>query len=369
MKATNIKVSRDKVRWEAEVLAEIPAEAMATYREEALKEIQKEAKLDGFRPGKAPLERILQIYGEGAVMRAAAERAIQSELPEILAKEQLPVVETPKVTTDTPESGKPLKFTARAALAPEIKLADHTKIAEAVRTEKEDTSVSDTEHAEALTHLRRERARIDKVEAGTEPAKAAEESRSMKEEELPALDDAFVQSLGYESAEAFSTALRENIKTEKELRAQEKRRAAILDRLAGESTISYPAILKEFELDEMEARFKDDLARGGYTFEAFLTEQKKSREELRASWEAAADKRAKVRLVLGEVARQEHIEPDEASLAHELEHAKQHYPQADAETLRVHIAHALRNEMVIRFLESGKKEPLPAHDHDHSHEH
>ena len=130
------------------------------------------ARCDGFRQGKAPVERILQIYGEGPVLRRAAEIAIQEELPAILAKENLPIVETPRVTTDTPEADKPLTFTARAALAPEVKLPDYVKIAEKHRNAKETTSVTDEEHKEALTHLRRERARIDKVEAGSEPAKA-----------------------------------------------------------------------------------------------------------------------------------------------------------------------------------------------------
>src|ERR1700691_4535793 len=101
--ATNVKISRDDKRWEAEIRAEIPAEALSKYREEALKEIQRDAKIDGFRPGKAPIERIIQIYGEPTILRNAAEHAIQHELPELLAEKELPVVETPRVTTDTPE--------------------------------------------------------------------------------------------------------------------------------------------------------------------------------------------------------------------------------------------------------------------------
>src|SRR5580700_343537 len=107
--ATNVKVSRDEKRWEAEITAELPAEVLLKYREEALREMQKDAKLDGFRPGKAPIDRIIQIYGEPTILRHAAQHAIQHELPEILAAQQLPVVETPRVTTDAPESGKPLK--------------------------------------------------------------------------------------------------------------------------------------------------------------------------------------------------------------------------------------------------------------------
>src|SRR5665213_715762 len=156
--ASNIKVSRDKERWEVEVSAEISPEALLKYREEALKEMQRTAKLDGFRPGKAPIDRIVQIYGEPTILRHAAEHAIQHELPEILAKENLPIVETPRVSTDAPESGKPLKFTARAALAPEVELADYKKIA-TKHSKKGDSSVSEEEHTQALIHLRRERAR------------------------------------------------------------------------------------------------------------------------------------------------------------------------------------------------------------------
>lgn len=365
--AQNVKVERDEKAWEAVVSAEISAEGLAHYREEALKEIQKNAKLDGFRPGKAPLDRIISIYGEAQVMRHAAEHAIQHELPELLAKEQVAIVEAPKVTTDTPESGKPMRFTARAALAPKIVLADYKAIAARVMAGKEDTSVTDEEHTQAMTHIRRERARIDKMEAGAEPAKAAEESKALKDEELPALDDAFVQSLGYADAAAFSEALRKNIQTEKEMRASEKRRSAILDELVKDSSISYPASLREFELDDMEARVKDDLSRINQTFDAYLAEIKKTREEIRASWGEAADKRAKVRLILGEIARKELIEPDEKALAHEVEHAREHYPQADPDALRAHIAHAMRNEATLRFLE-GNTEKVGHTADTHTHE-
>src|SRR5580693_2684672 len=251
--ATNIKVSRDEKRWEAEVSAEIPAETLLKYREEALKEIQRDAKLDGFRQGKAPIERIVQIYGEPTILRHAAEHAIQHELPEILAAENVPVVEAPKVSIDPPESGKPLKFSAKAPLAPEIKLADYKKIA-SDNPKKEEANVSDEEHAQALTHIRRERARIDRIEQGLDPQKAAEEAKALADADLPALDDLFVQSVGYENAEKFSTVLRENIKNEKELQEIQKRRAAILDQLVKDSTVRYPVVLLDYELDDMEAR-------------------------------------------------------------------------------------------------------------------
>jgi FKBP-type peptidyl-prolyl cis-trans isomerase (trigger factor) len=367
MQLVNTQVTRDTDAWEAEIKAEIPAELLASYRDTALKEIQKTAKLDGFREGKAPVDRILQVYGEAAVMRHAAQMAIEGELPLLLAKESLPIVEAPRVTTDTPEQGKSLVFTARAALAPDIKTGDYKAIAERIRATGEDTSVSDAEHAEALLHLRRERARIEKLEAGAEPAKAVEESKSMKEEELPAIDDAFVQSLGYADTAAFTDALRTNIASEKENRAREKKRAAILDELVSVSTVSYPKSLLDYELQDIEARLKDDLSRMGQTIEGYLVQMKKTREELVASWKEPAEKRVKVRLILSDIARTESIEPSEENVLHELEHAKQHYPDADPVNLRANIAHAMRNEMTLRFLETGTVEQLPLQKHDHAH--
>src|SRR3990167_2835592 len=119
-KLANVKVARDDAAWEAEIKAEIPAELLAHYRTETLKEIKKTAKLDGFRPGKAPAEQIIKVYGESAILREAVERAIQHELPELLAAQKLMIIESPRVTTDAPGTGKPLTFTARAALAPSV---------------------------------------------------------------------------------------------------------------------------------------------------------------------------------------------------------------------------------------------------------
>lgn len=365
-KLQNVKVSRDDKAWEIEVKAEIPAEALVYYRGAALKEIQKTAKLDGFRPGKAPLDRIVQVYGEATILREAVQTAIQLELPELLAAEKVLIIESPRVTTDAPETGKAVTFTARAALAPSIELPDYKKIAKKHVDAKEAVVVTDEEHMQALTHLRRERARIDKIEAGTDAQKAAEESRAADVKDLPELDDAFVQSLGYESAEKFTQVLRANIVTEKEMQAKERVRALILDELVKDAKISYPAALREYELDDMEARLKDDLTRVGQTLEAYLAQTKKTLEQIRTEWKDAADKRAKVRLILAEVARKESIEPEEKALEHELEHAKKHYAQADPIALRAHIAHAMRNDATLRMLE-GDTTPVQHSREGHNH--
>lgn len=352
MSYQNVKVARDDKAWEIEVQAEITAESLERYRDEALAELQRTAKLDGFRPGHAPLDRITEIYGEPALLRLAAERAIAQELPEILAKEGVLVIEAPRVQTAAPESGKPLSFTARAPRIPEVKLPDWKKIAQKHNEKKEEVTITDEEHADALVHIRRERARIEKIEAGEEAVAAAEAAKAIAEGELPPLDDAFAKSIGYESAEKFSEAVRTNMKSEKEVQARQTRRSGILDDLVKKSTVHYPALLRTYELDDMEARLSDDLSRMGATFDTYLAQVKKTRDEIRKEWDEPADKRAKIRLILNELARTEHVAVDEATVASELEHAKKLYPQSKEEDLRAGIAHAMRNEKVLEMLES-----------------
>lgn len=349
--AKNVHVSRDDANWEIVVQAELPAEVIQKYRAEALKQIGKSAQVPGFRQGHVPEAVLIKRYGESAILNEAAELAVKSELPEILAAEKANIVEAPRVSVETPALDSPLKFTARAPLAPEIQLSDYRSIANALNAKKETVTVTDDEHRDTEIHLRRERARIEKIESGVAPDKAAEEAGKADEKDLPALDETFVKSLGYEGAEDFSHKLRSQIKNEKELQAKNKYRAEILETLVKGSTISYPTILKEYELDEMESRITADLQRMGKTLEAYLTETKKTREGIRLEWKEAADKRAKIRLVLAEIARKENIEVDEAKLTHEVEHAKKHNPNARPDIIRAHIAHAMRNEKVLEWLE------------------
>lgn len=345
-------VSRDEKAWEAEVKAEILADELEMYRTQALKEIQKNATIAGFRPGHAPESEIVRVYGEQPILRRAAEMAIQHALPEILAAEKLPIVETPRVTTEPPESGKQLSFIARAALAPEIELPDYKAIAKKFPKSAEPPTVSDEEHAQALTHLKRERTRIEFVEKGKNPAEAAEEARKMEEKDLPALDDEFAKSIGYETADAFHKTVRENMQTEKTRVEAEKRRASILDELLKETAIRYPIMLREYELDDIEARLSHDLSRAGSSMEALLNDAKKTREQLREEWKDAADKRARTRLILSEIARKEGIGPRSEDVARELESAKKYVKDANEGSLRAHIAHAMRNEATLQFLES-----------------
>jgi FKBP-type peptidyl-prolyl cis-trans isomerase (trigger factor) len=351
-------VTKDEKNWELVLKGEIAADSIGEHRLHVIDELKRSVTLDGFRQGKAPEAAVVKAVGEDEILRRTIEHAVQHELPEMLAKENANIVAAPRVTVEKAPSSfpasEPIVFTARAPLAAEVKLPEYTKIAKKHNEKKEEVTVTDEEHTQTLNHLKRERARITKVELGLPPAEAQAEAQKMEEKDLPALDDEFVKSLGYESLEKFFDVVRTNIKNEKEMAATEKRRAAMLDELIEKSDVKYPRLLLEYELDDMEARLKGDLENLRVSFDKYLAEVKKTEEELRKEWEPAADKRAKMRLILAHIAMAEKIDADKERLEREIKHAKEHYPQADDQSLHAHILHALRNEAVISFLEQQK---------------
>jgi len=349
---TDVTITKDEARWEAEIKASIPVEVLAHERSHVMKDLIRTTELKGFRKGHAPESEIVRAYGEEHIMERTAEHAVRHHLPEILAAHEVNVVDTPRVAIEKLEAGKPLAFVARAPLAPSIDLGDYASIAAKANTKRETANVTDDEFKDAETHFRRERMRMTAIESGSEPQAAAEAARAHAVDDLPALDDAFVQTLGLKDVSEFSEKVRAQIQHEKQMQADSKHRTMLIDELIKASKISYPAVLKDYELDDMEARLKDDLARLGQTFEAYLAETKKTVEELRASWSDAADKRVKMRLVLAEIARREQIEADANAMERELAVAKRHYPDTDEAMLRTHIAHALKNDATLSWLET-----------------
>lgn len=348
-------ITRDEKNWELVVKAEIAPAAIDEHRKHVIAHFVKDAKLDGFRPGKAPEAAVIKAVGDAAILRETIEHSIQHDLPEILAGESVNIVSSPKVMVEKAPTSlpatEPIIFSARAPLAPEVKLPDYKEIAKKHTGKKEEVTVTDEEHTQTMTHLRRERARITKVELGLPAEEAMKEAQAMEEKDLPSLDEEFLKSIGFESLEKFSESVRTNIKNEKELQATEKRRAAMLDDLIEKSTVNYPRLLLDYEIDDMMARLQQDLANMGIPFEKYLAELKKTEEDVRKDSEPTADKRAKMRLVLSHIAIAEKLDADPARLEKEFTHAKQHYPNADDANLRAHIHHALRNEAVITFLE------------------
>lgn len=117
----------------------------------ALKELQKEVKIAGFRPGKIPLDVLIEKVGAAVIERETLNHAIPLLYTEAVKNKELKVISRPTVKI---ESTTPFKFVAQVAVLPEVKLGDYKKI----KIKKEKTELGKQELEDFLKHLRKRHA-------------------------------------------------------------------------------------------------------------------------------------------------------------------------------------------------------------------
>lgn len=100
----------------------VPDEGIDQEIETRLKTLTRNAKIEGFRPGKVPLGVVKRRYG-GQVRDEVVGEVLQSSFTEALIQEKLRLAGTPDIETHGYVPGKGLEYTARFEVYPEITLA------------------------------------------------------------------------------------------------------------------------------------------------------------------------------------------------------------------------------------------------------
>jgi len=155
-----------------EVHVEVPADAVQDKVNSIYKRISNEAKLPGFRKGKAPLDAIKKQY-----KTAVREELVQHELPEYfraaLIEQKIDPVAQPQITHLQFEEGTPLKFVATVEIKPEFKLKNY----KGLKIKKDKTEVKEADVDKALDGMRDQLAQFIPVE-----------DRAAKEDDLVVID-------------------------------------------------------------------------------------------------------------------------------------------------------------------------------------
>lgn len=155
-----------------EVHVEIPAEAVQTKVDVIYQRISQQAKLPGFRKGKAPLDVIRKQYKS-----TVREEMVHHELPEffraVLMDQKIDPVAQPQITHLQFEEGSPLKFVAMVEIKPEFQLKNY----KGIKVKKEKIGVQEEEVDKALESLREQGAQFLPVD-----------DRPAKEDDLAVID-------------------------------------------------------------------------------------------------------------------------------------------------------------------------------------
>ncbi len=131
----------------------VPVETVRVAEDKAAKKYATQARLPGFRPGKAPAAIVRKKFGE-AIRQAALETLVQDAFKEVMEREQLQPASQPHVHDLHFDEGKPLTFELHVEVRPEVKL-DRTSGFHVKRPEK---NVGETQLTEQLDTLRDQRA-------------------------------------------------------------------------------------------------------------------------------------------------------------------------------------------------------------------
>ncbi len=130
----------------------VPSERVEVLVTEKIKQTAKQAKINGFRPGKVPLREVKRRFGAGIRQEVSSEM-IQSTYGEALQKEDINPAGTPKIEEVNIEEGKDLEYTAVFEVFPEIEVSG----LESIEVERLSSSIEEADLEKMIDTLREQR--------------------------------------------------------------------------------------------------------------------------------------------------------------------------------------------------------------------
>ena len=132
---------------QVKLTAEFEPEVTEKYKHQAARKIAKEAKIPGFRPGKAPYDVVRRLYGEKLIEEQAVELLVDDLYPQILKEAGVEPAGAGQLENII--SMDPPKFSFIVPLAPEVKLADYHEM----RQDYTPESVTDEDVSKVFRNL------------------------------------------------------------------------------------------------------------------------------------------------------------------------------------------------------------------------
>jgi trigger factor len=126
MKVTKNNLEKSQI----ELIVELSAEEFTPYLEKGAQKIAEQVKIEGFRPGKAPLDVVKQKVGEMPIMEEAANIAIKKTIDDIIDEHTMdrPAVGQPQVEITKIAPGNPMEFKITVAIMPTVALGDYKNL-------------------------------------------------------------------------------------------------------------------------------------------------------------------------------------------------------------------------------------------------
>lgn len=344
------------------------------------------AKIPGFRPGKAPRAILERRVSKEAVYERALESLLSEAYQEALEASGIRPIARPQIDVQGIVEGKPLHFTARVEIVPEIRLGPYRDL----RVSREDVEVSEEDVDRTLEAMRSRYAQLvskdraaeggdfvlvrveeapegtarlvpgrevllelgapdtpadlgsaligkrrdDTVEVGNEQGPVRVTVVDVRVREMPPLDDAFAQMASdRQTLSELRAEIRARLDADAAKRAQLLYEEKVIAALVDGSECDVPETMVQAEIHALLDDLAEELRRRGLTLERYLELSGKTVEQLHDERRPIADRRVRARLALDAVAAAESLEPSEQDLLEEVENLADGMPE-DVERVR-----------------------------------
>jgi len=382
VKSTVETLSPTRVR----LAIEVPFDELQPSLQKAYREIGSQVNIPGFRKGKVPTAVIDQRIGRSTILTEAVQDTIPIQLRAAVIEHEVRMLGRPEVDITDFADGQPLKFTAEVDVRPEITLPDPATVEVTVdpvvvADEDIDARIRSLQLRFAtLKTVERPAADGDFVQIdlaatvdGTElpggsttnfsyevgsaslfpglddalvgmssgdagsfsspltagdyagqDAEIAVTLRSVKEREMPAVDDDFAQLASeFDTVDELRADLANGIGRVKKMEQLYSARDKTVDALIEAADIPAPEGVVKDQVSSQRQAVVDQLERMGATLQDYLSSADRSEEEFEADLVKEAETRVRTQLLLDAYADERELSVTEDEYMHEVVHRAQ----------------------------------------------
>jgi len=347
------------------IKVQVPFTELEPDFQRAYKELAKQVRLPGFRPGKAPAKLLEARFGREAMLEQVVNEALPSRYGQAVAESEVHPLGQPDIEVTKKEYGQELAFTAEVDVRPKIALPDLSELTvsvdpvgvsdDDVDAELEslrarfgtltgvDRPVADGDFvsidlsaavdgedvpnaaAQGLSHevgsgrliaglddalvglsvdeSKEFTAKLATGEHAGHDAQVTVTVKSIKERELPEPDDEFAQLASeFDTIDELRSNLRDQVGQVKRAQQAEKIRDATMDALVEQVDVPLPEAIVQAQFDTAIHNALHSFNHDEAKFNEVLAEQGKTREEFETETRSAAESDVKRQLLLDALA-------------------------------------------------------------------
>ena len=321
-----------------EIKVDIPKATFETAYNQILVKLGHDAKIDGFRPGKAPADVVEGKVGLNKILNETASSSISKHLSDILEKEKLIPLESPKIAVNTLAKSSPFSFTASFTQKPKVKVGSWRTIKVKKVKARE---ITEKEINESIKNIyeawcKQQETRNKKQETKDEESQVSqkfiydaygnkvffEEKKTLRsssnqdstaglkisQDESGKPDNNFAKAIGATDLSHLRAIVKKDLETLVADQVEAKLESEIFDKMIEVGTVEVPDILIDDELNRILIRLNSELERQQKKLDDYLNEQNTTLDALKAKWRPQAEKNVRISLILEQIGKDEKVQ-------------------------------------------------------------